>query len=376
MHTSLYQSFKNKSLAGFRQIVVMMTLFLAPLANVQAGVPNVVVTIKPIYELTKTVMKGIGEPKLLLEGIEDPHHFSMKPSHSSLLQKSDLVIWVGPTLEQFLVKPMISLKKRKVTLIALDGITLLSRDNDHSCLLKEACIDQSLVKKQIAELKAIFDKEVIALDPHIWLSVDNVMIMVKEIAFQLSAMDLENAKTYQDNAKVLIQRLQKFKGELNKQAAPLAHFHFIAFHDGFGYLEHEYKIKNSAADLVTHGHSPGLKTLGKLREVIKNKAIKCILIDPQHTSTLEQKLATDHNMTMVEADPLGLEIEGGDNHYFSMMTTLIDRMKSCLEQTGPSNPPKIKSGSHTHNHHDTQGHDHTHDHTHAPNIKTPHDHSK
>lgn len=324
-------------------------------------VPSIVVTIKPIYELTKTIMKGVGEPHLILDGTYNPHNVMLKPSQTALIKNSDLLIWVGPTLENFMIKPLMIFKNRKLTLMGINGMKLLSRSSSDSCVLREACDDLDKVQKQIVNLENLFDKEVISLDPHIWLYIDNVILMVKEIAHHLSAVDLINAKTYQENADALLKRLYVFKGELETMAKPLTHFHFIAFHDAYGYMEYAYKFKNSAADIITSGHSPGLKSVAAIRKIVRQKGIKCIVVDPQHPSTLEQKIARDLNMTLMEADPLGLEIGGGDNHYFELMRQLITEFVECRHLHGK---PRLKSHTHKHNH--------THTHEHDAHI--PHDH--
>ena len=350
-------------------------------ANATPKTPKVVVTVKPIYELTKIIMEGAGSPQLLLEGTTDPHHFSLQPSLVKKLQDSDLIIWVGPTLEGFLIKPLISMKKRTLPLMSIDGMMLLRREHHHSCLLKEACVDQTAAEKKIEDLKALFEKEVTSLDPHIWLSVENVKLIVKEIAFHLSAMDLLNAKRYTANSKELIKKLDTFKGEIDKLATPLAHNHFVAFHDGYAYIEHAYKLKNSAVELITHGHSPSLKAVQELKQLIRKRKIECILVDPQHISSLEQKLAEDHDMAMVEADPLGLEVESGPDHYFNLMRTLILDFGQCFKKdlNGPSvagnststnavaatfsvgmkHKEKHQKRKHSHSH--KGGHHHTHD---------------
>jgi zinc transport system substrate-binding protein len=68
--------------------------------------PQVVVSIKPIHSLAAGVMQGVASPILLLEPPNSPHYFQLRPSHAKLLQEADLMIWVGPDLENFLSTPL------------------------------------------------------------------------------------------------------------------------------------------------------------------------------------------------------------------------------------------------------------------------------
>ena len=50
--------------------------------------PKVVVTIKPVYSLVASIMKGVGEPALLISGNTSPHHTSLKPSQTQTTGRS------------------------------------------------------------------------------------------------------------------------------------------------------------------------------------------------------------------------------------------------------------------------------------------------
>tara|TARA_R110002095_G_scaffold80982_3_gene70262 strand:+ start:3149 stop:4102 length:954 start_codon:yes stop_codon:yes gene_type:complete len=294
--------------------------------------PKVVVSIKPLYSLTYELMKGVGEPVLLLKGAADPHHFSLRPSHVKLMKESDLIIWIGPMLEQFMVKTIATKKKRDLPLMSTKGLNLLHRQDSHGCILEKACVDPKARKKDDSLL---YLKDYTTIDPHIWLDVHNVILMVQEIGLNLAAIDLKNSKIYRDNTQALVKKLIAFKHRLDHKAASLKHFHFISFHDAYAYLEHQYKLKNSAAETVKGHEKPGLKAYSKIRELIKKRNIRCILVDPQHPSALEQTLAKEFKMSLYSADPLGITIQEGPQHYFILMNSLIQTFKDCQNKKNP-----------------------------------------
>ena len=86
----------------------LATLFLS--LSAQADI-KVVTTIKPLHSLISSVMDGVGEPSLIIEGTNNPHTFVFKPSHAQLLEEADLVFWIGEDLEAFMEKPLESLAK-------------------------------------------------------------------------------------------------------------------------------------------------------------------------------------------------------------------------------------------------------------------------
>ncbi len=85
-------------------------LFLTP--TLASAAPDVVVSIKPIHSLVASIMKGVGEPSLIVEGAASPHTYTLKPSNAQALENADVVFWVGHGLEAFLEKPLEALPKR------------------------------------------------------------------------------------------------------------------------------------------------------------------------------------------------------------------------------------------------------------------------
>ena len=104
--------------------IILVSFFFGFSAKAEV---NVVTTIKPLHSLVSSVMKGVGEPSLIIEGTNNPHTFVFKPSHAKMLQEADLIFWVGEDIESFLVKPLGSIAKKaeKIELMEIKGIKKL-----------------------------------------------------------------------------------------------------------------------------------------------------------------------------------------------------------------------------------------------------------
>jgi zinc transport system substrate-binding protein len=85
----------------FRRLVLASTAMALAGAGA-AHALDVVASIKPIHSLVAGVMEGVGEPGLLVRGAGSPHTYSMRPSEAAMLERADVVFWVGPDLEMFL----------------------------------------------------------------------------------------------------------------------------------------------------------------------------------------------------------------------------------------------------------------------------------
>ena len=100
---------------------------LARLAAPASATPKVVVSIKPLHSLVAGVMKGVGEPHLLIKGAASPHTFSLKPSDAREIERARVIFWVGELLAPSLERPLEVLPKRAevVAMTEIKGLKLL-----------------------------------------------------------------------------------------------------------------------------------------------------------------------------------------------------------------------------------------------------------
>ncbi len=108
-----------------RVVYSLITCLFASASN--ADVPNVVTDIAPTHSLVSMIMKGIGEPKLLIKANENPHDYRLRPSKAKALEQADIVFWIASGLTPSLVKtiPNIATRAESVELIKLEGTEIL-----------------------------------------------------------------------------------------------------------------------------------------------------------------------------------------------------------------------------------------------------------
>lgn len=89
--------------------------------------PRVAVSIKPLHALVAGVMDGIGTPELVVRAAGSPHTYSLKPSEARLLERAEVIFWVGGTLEGFLERPLAALaaKAKVVAVLRAPGVVAL-----------------------------------------------------------------------------------------------------------------------------------------------------------------------------------------------------------------------------------------------------------
>jgi len=129
----VYQKF-NQVFSFSMVFFIALLSFLSSLhAEEKNSIPKVVVTIKPLHSLVSGLMKGVGEPKLLLKGASSPHHFQLKPSDALAIKRADLIVRVGPLLETPMNKVLGTLSSANSVLnvMELEGIKLYKLRSKH-----------------------------------------------------------------------------------------------------------------------------------------------------------------------------------------------------------------------------------------------------
>ena len=311
---------------------------------------NVVTSIKPLHSLTSYIMEGVGEPDLIIDGVASPHNFQIKPSHAKMLQKADLVIWVGEDLESFLPSALKSIPKNAVVFELLDqsGLKKLKfreknifeghddhDDHDHDeHAKKEDDHDDhghdEKAKKEDHHDDHGHDEHGHAhgeYDPHIWLDPSNAKVIVKKITNQLSKIDKDNSSVYKANSKKLLKDLdgliKEVKNEINKDAS------FVVFHDAYQYFEKRFGINVIGALTVNPDVMPGAEQLSEIREVIEHEKAKCIFSEPQFNPNIINSIASDTGVKTGVLDPLGANINKGKNMYFQLIKDMSNSLKDC-----------------------------------------------
>ena len=289
---------------------------------------NVVTTIKPLHSLISSVMKGVGEPSLIIEGTNSPHNFVLKPSHAKLLESADIVFWIGEDLEAFMEKPLSSLAKdaKKISFMELETIKKLKFreqnifDHDDHDDHKEDDHDDHDDHGHEGHAHGEYD-------PHIWLDPMNAKVILNEMAEHLIENDQTNASKYKDNLKKANKDLDKLiknvKSELNKD------FKSIVFHDAYQYFEKRFNVNILGAFTVNTDVMPGAEQLAEIREVIEHDKVSCIFSEPQFNPDIIKAVAKDMNIQTGVLDPLGATLNPGKDLYFDLISNMSKSFKGC-----------------------------------------------
>ncbi|MCX8999796.1 zinc ABC transporter substrate-binding protein [Rhizobiaceae bacterium BDR2-2] len=307
--------------------------------------PAVIASFKPLHSLVAGVMQGVAEPELLIDTNASPHTYTMKPSNAALMEKADVVFWIGPDFERFLEKPLHALASgaKSVELSEAPGVSLLdlreggtfekhvhdaeegehhdhageSHDHDHG---EEAGHDDNDDHDHAHGGK----------DMHLWLDPENARAMTREIVRTLAEADPANAAAYERNGTELDERLAALDKELAETLAPVRDKPFVVFHDAFQYMEHHYDLTVAGSITVNPELMPGAARIRDIREKIVALGATCVFSEPSFEPKIVTTLVEGTPAKAGELNPEGGALPAGPELYFDLMRQNAAVLTECL----------------------------------------------
>jgi zinc transport system substrate-binding protein len=289
----------------------------------------VVATVKPLHSLVAGVMAGVGEPELIVRGAGSPHTYSLKPSEARLLERAQVVFWVGPSLETFMEKPLAALgaNARIVTVMQMPGLVLLpgreggvwegheSHEHDHDTPPAPG---------------GEGGRGRVTWDGHLWLAPGNARVIARQAALALGQADPANRARYAANAEALAARIDALDAGLRATLAPARDLPFVVFHDAYQYFEKSYALRAAGSITLSAERAPGARRVKEVRETIGRLGARCVFSEPQFSPALIGTLLEGTGARAGTLDPLGADVPAGPDAYFTLMRALGDGLAECL----------------------------------------------
>ena len=299
--------------------------------------PQIVTSIKPVHSLVAGVMQGVGEPLLLVSGGASPHDYSLKPSEARAIDQAQVVFWIGPELESFLIRPLDNVKDkiRVVALLDAPGMTVLPLreggawephghehgHDEHGHETPEDGDDHEHEHEHVHQADH---------DPHVWLDPVNAIAMVRRIMTVLGEVDVAHRADYQRNGAALIERLDRLNQRLATELAPVRQQPYLVFHDAYQYFEQRYDLDAIGSVTMSAERRPGAKRVADIQARIRDLQVRCVFSEPQFQPALVETIIAGSAARRGVLDPLGAELPPGPDAYFQLLQGLATSLHACL----------------------------------------------
>lgn len=284
---------------------LMGSVFLMRLKNKEAvnTKPLIVTTFHPITALTLPIVGDVAQLEQLIPSGSEVHDYQATPENLIAIQNAHLVIENGANLEHAWLDPLLEASKQDMPILDL----------------------AQAIANRVSLLENASEDEV-GIDPHFWMSPKNAIAMTEAICDALVQADPAHAPVYQTNSETQLTLLRALDLEYETTLRDLPRHEFIAFHDAYSYLAHDYGLKQVATFQLTPGEAPRPSQLVNIETLVRTYNIRALFVEPQSSPAIVEQIAKDLDVAVRELDPL--EVAQENESYIQGMqrnlATLVD----------------------------------------------------
>ena len=272
----------------------------------------------PVYLLTKEITKdieGVEVTNLVSETTGCLHNYSLTTEDLKQIEESDVMIINGAGMETF-----------------IEDVT---KDNE-----KVQVIDSSMGIELIEQLNHEHEHENHKHDheeethhhevnSHIWLSPNNAIKQIENIANGLGKIDSKNEEKYKANCEEFKSELEKLNEDYKIGIGDVKNKNIVTFHEAFPYLAKEYNLNIASTVQREEGSEPSAKELQETIEIIKEKEIKTIFIEPQYPAKVAETISKETGATICILDPA--VTNENNKTYIEIMYENLEALKEALK---------------------------------------------
>ena len=265
---------------------------------------RVIASIKPIHSILAGLMQGTEGLELLVGPGEIPYGYELTKQQEISLAQADMIVWVGPELESFLINPLNNLKP---------GTT----------------IETLLDNPEIKVLPSRWNEN--ERDPYIWVDSRNAIILMDELARSLMRNDPAHAHLYERNRKLMLARLAELDRRLEYGYRGLKSGIGIAWYDTLQYFEQAYALKIRDVVAQSPVHPVQAEHLLDGRTRLSEGYYACLITESNMPMKELALLVGDTRINTGELDSFGSRLQPGPDLYYELMENNTRVIKECLK---------------------------------------------
>lgn len=268
---------------------------------------SVVVSNFALYDIAKALSSDIKVENILPFG-SDIHTFEPTPRDIVKIQKADLFIYSGQELEPWINKFQFNANTLKM---------------QNSLKLKEA--------HKHEHSHELEDHG--AYDPHYWLDIDNMLIMVKLIAKELQKRVPLQKEQIELHKNAYIKKLEQLDKFYRLELTNCRNDTIVTNHNAFEYLADRYGFKVKAISGLSPEAQSSAHVMRELIEFVKMNQIKVLFFESFVSDTLMQTIAKESGVQRVEVLlPLANVTQNESQEgYITLMKQNAEKISYALE---------------------------------------------
>lgn len=271
-------------------LLIISLLFLCACSREPNGDETVITaSFYPVYIFTKNLLDGVdgvSVRRLAENHVGCLHDYTLLASDARLLADSAALVINGAGMESFIEDAY----KNNEELFIIDssvGIELISECEEHEGHEEHSHEGHSH-----------------EVNSHIWMSVDNAVLQVENIAASLCEIFPESAQKIMHNRDVYSGRLKMLKAELIRDGFSLRNTPIISFHEAYAYMAKELSLNIVESIESDEGGEPTAAELAELTGVINEKGVKALFTETYYKGSVANILSFETGIPVYTLNPV------------------------------------------------------------------------
>lgn len=271
-------------------LLIISVLFLCACSGEKSDETVIAASFYPVYIFTKNLLDGVDgvSVRCMAENnVGCLHDYKLLASDARLLADSAALVINGAGMESFIEDAY----KNNDELLIIDsskGIELI-------------CESEEEHEKHEGHSHEGHSHEI---NSHIWMSVDNALLQVENIAEALCELLPESAEKITLNRDLYSARLKILKAELIKDSFSLRNTPIISFHEAYAYMANELSLDIVEAIESDEGGEPTAGELAKLTELINEKGVKALFTETYYKGSAANILSFETGVPVYTLNPV------------------------------------------------------------------------
>ena len=276
--------------------------------------PTIALSTFPLFDIAKNIAKDKINTYMILPAGVDIHSYEPNPKDIIKLHKSSLVVYSGASLEPWISKQNFKNKtldmSKHVDLIELEK-DLHDEHGDHG----ESCSHGQL-------------------DPHYWLSIQNMKKATFQITKLMINLDIKNKNFYLKNQNEYIKSLNALDSLYKSTLSKCKTNEILTNHNAFSYIAQSYGFEIISLSKLSPDAQTSAKNMIKLIGHIQEHNISTIFYESFASSNAISAIAKESNIKIDLLQPLAnitADEQKQNLSYEDIMRQNLSKLKDAMD---------------------------------------------
>lgn len=144
-----------------------------------------------------------------------------------------------------------------------------------------------------------------SIDPHTWMSTDNLRAMASHACEALCRMDSLHAPFYESRLRRFYTRMDSLDVRIVELLQPVQNRTFLIFHPALGYMARQFGLKQLA--LEHDGKEPSPARMEELARLCRAEKVRVVFISQEHAGGSAHQLARELSLPVEAINPLAYD---------------------------------------------------------------------